>query len=401
MPHQPKPQIPALDGVRGLAIALVLVYHFTMGLTPSSFLAKSVIKLGSVGWCGVDLFFVLSGFLITGILDDARGSEERRPFHRFYGRRVLRVFPLYFATLFVLAVLGEPRGFEGLGAASLWNWTFTTNILVTLRGAWFPLSHFWSLAVEEHFYLFWPMVVVWGGRRFALRLTIALIILSLMARIALVANGSTLGAYVLTICRVDSLAIGGALCLWLRDREETPERAHLIKMMSLISISALMVLALWRRGLAFHDPVVQSIGYPLLAMTGASLIAAVVTHSSSSLLKVFTHPLPLALGRYSFGLYVFNSIAILFLDGRQTKAAILNATGSGLAADFGYVALAAILTLSAAWLSWHGLEKHALKAKRYLDAPRSRSRIKPVYQSSRTSSDSVIAVSLRSREIVS
>ena len=362
-----KAQIPALDGVRGLAIALVLFHHFTMGLTRSSVLAKAVIKIGTVGWCGVDLFFVLSGFLITGILDDARLAEKQHPYRNFYARRVLRVFPLYFGTLLVLLIIGEPRGFEGIGDAALWNWTFTTNLLVALRGAWLPLGHFWSLAVEEHFYLFWPVAVVWGGRKFAMRLTLAFILMSLLARCALVANGATLGAYVLTICRVDSLAVGGALCLWLREHDPSRESVRWIKI-SWISVSALIGLIVWRRGLAYHDHVVQIIGYPLLALTGASLIAVVMTNPSLPIVRILRHPLPRALGRYSFGLYVFNSIAILVLDGQRVKPAILDATGSVLIADLSYIAMAVFFTFSAAWLSWHGLEKHALKAKGYFNA---------------------------------
>ena len=388
MTHQTKAHIPALDGVRGLAITLVLFYHFTMGLTPSGFVAKGLIKLGSIGWCGVDLFFVLSGFLITGILDDARQTGRRHPFRNFYGRRVLRVFPLYFGTLFVLALIGAARGFEGIGEANLWNWTFSTNVLVALRGAWFPLSHFWSLAVEEHFYLVWPMVVVLGGRKMALRSTFALIVLSLLARSALVASGATLGAYVLTVCRVDSLAIGGALALWLRDKTEPRERLRVVQALGLISVTGLIALILWRRGLAFHDPAVQIIGYPLLAIAGAMLIAAVVTVPSWPIPRAFQHPLLRWLGRYSFGLYVFNSIAILVLDGRQIKARLLGMSGSVPAADLGYILLAVVLTFGASWLSWHGLEKHALKAKRYLGGPRSEEPIKAAHKSWRYSGQS-------------
>ena len=96
----------ALDGVRGLAILLVLVYHLTLGMTGSGLGARLFLKLTSTGWCGVDLFFVLSGFLITGILIDARKSPHR--FRNFYARRALRIFPLYYAVLIVVFVLLPP-----------------------------------------------------------------------------------------------------------------------------------------------------------------------------------------------------------------------------------------------------------------------------------------------------
>src|SRR5262249_45640310 len=94
----------SLDGARGLAILMVLAYHFTLRMAGEGMAARALFKLTSAGWCGVDLFFVLSGFLITGILADGKGAP--RQFLNFYARRGLRIFPLYYATLLVVAIVG-------------------------------------------------------------------------------------------------------------------------------------------------------------------------------------------------------------------------------------------------------------------------------------------------------
>src|SRR2546421_12940262 len=116
-------------------------------------------KASKYGVYGVGLCFVLTGYLITGILFVPRGLSHY--FRNFYMRRVLRIFPLYYAVLFVLfyalrlAPSAYPIGLEESGRHQAWFWSYGVNILIALRGAWAlpDVSHFWSLSVEEHFYL--------------------------------------------------------------------------------------------------------------------------------------------------------------------------------------------------------------------------------------------------------
>ena len=167
------PHIPALDGIRGLAILLVLLCHFPLygDMQPTIFIDKLFYAMTRAGWCGVDLFFVLSGFLITGILYDAKGS--RFFFRNFYMRRCLRIFPLYYGVLavfFVIVpfVLPLGRNYELFLKDQAWYWSYLTNIKIAIEGwpKFYALAHFWSLAVEEQFYFVWPFVVfLWDEER--------------------------------------------------------------------------------------------------------------------------------------------------------------------------------------------------------------------------------------------
>ena len=159
----------ALDGLRGMAILGVILFHAAVEYAPSTLSGKALGAVFNVGWGGVDLFFVLSGFLITGILLETRGTAGF--FRNFYARRTLRIFPLYYGVLFVIfVVLPHYRPFDTPGLQTIarnqgWFWTYLTNFGFIVHGSvfgnsdWLLLNHFWSLAVEEQFYLVWPLLV--------------------------------------------------------------------------------------------------------------------------------------------------------------------------------------------------------------------------------------------------
>ncbi len=159
--------VPALDKVRGLAILAVILFH-TLPSAPNGTLVDSVVvHVLGMGWTGVDLFFVLSGFLITGILI----NERSRPhyFRTFFGRRILRIVPVYVAfmlfSMWIAPVVGASTAAAALRLRELqgWYWPYLTNIFIALHG-WDATadgtSHLWSLAVEEQFYLLWPVAVL-------------------------------------------------------------------------------------------------------------------------------------------------------------------------------------------------------------------------------------------------
>ena len=204
-----RPKMPELDAVRGVACLLVLLFHgfgnhySAAGL---SLPGRWFVKATAYGWTGVNLFFVLSGFLITGILIDSK--ESRRYYGRFYYRRALRILPAYYGILLVILVLthtgmiGRPVswGFLGLSAIYLANCT-------TLFGVPVQYGVLWSLAVEEHFYLLWPACV----RKLTLRglavLAVLICMFSLGCRILSFSMGSdAFGRYTWMVA--DGLAMG-------------------------------------------------------------------------------------------------------------------------------------------------------------------------------------------------
>jgi peptidoglycan/LPS O-acetylase OafA/YrhL len=166
----------ALEGVRGLAILMVLLVHLTPEGRSHTVVGAVMKAVAGVGVAGVDLFFVLSGFLITGILLEAKGKGGY--LRTFYARRALRIFPLYYLVL-VLCLVVAPRvmrmdspEYRALFAKQGWLWFYVGNIKTAMgtevcpfSAGWLQFDHFWSLAIEEQFYLVWPVLVLLLSRR--------------------------------------------------------------------------------------------------------------------------------------------------------------------------------------------------------------------------------------------
>lgn len=214
-------RIPELDGLRGVAILLVLLYHYI-----ACYVAKDVgqgllgtfLRPFDIGWCGVDLFFVLSGFLIGGILLDARGS--RNYFQVFYTRRVCRIFPVYFGFLLVVSAASV----VGIDPAIPWKFStlFLQNFwLAAHNDVWrstLVMNPTWSLAVEEQFYLTLPALIWFLPPRHLPKVLAGGILAAPLIRTALFlwVPGSEVSTYVLLPCRMDALLIGVATAWALR-----------------------------------------------------------------------------------------------------------------------------------------------------------------------------------------
>ncbi|WP_371132682.1 acyltransferase family protein [Phenylobacterium sp.] len=203
-----------LDGVRGLAILAVIIHHF---LTHNINLI-----FASLGTVGVQLFFVASGFLITGILVRCRESILRNNtniFHEiktFYIRRSIRIFPLYYISLVTLIVFSAPD----IREYALWLSTYTINLKM-IDQEWMiaTAAHFWSLAIEEQFYLIWPWIVLLLPFRWSLAISIFLVLAAIVTRSyyvytwILLDYGDNLGAWMSTASNFDSLGIGSGIAL--------------------------------------------------------------------------------------------------------------------------------------------------------------------------------------------
>ena len=184
---------PELDGVRAIAAMMVIFFHMgQMGIPlrgPISF-----------GQSGVDLFFVLSGFLITSILLKAR-PEDWGEVRKFYVRRSLRIFPLYYGYLIVATIFGA--GVTGF------YWVYLQNYRIAMGAPMGEVGHFWSLAVEEQFYLVWPFVVLFLPRRHLVKALWLMLGGCILCRTVLVTT-SHVDVFYLTLTRLDGLC-GGAL----------------------------------------------------------------------------------------------------------------------------------------------------------------------------------------------
>ena len=207
-----------LDGVRAIAVLMVMLCHtFTAFKSPHSafaFVPHVLVRLLGAGWLGVDLFFVLSGFLITGILLDAK-RDPRYYFRNFYTKRVLRIFPLYFACIAVLSFFYRHSArYAALSAFFLGN----CDVLFHVRTP-HGMSMLWSLAIEEHFYLLWPGVVYITKPQQLSKIALAILITVPMLRLcAALAGADPMNIYQLSFFRFDGLAMGAWLACVVRSR---------------------------------------------------------------------------------------------------------------------------------------------------------------------------------------
>jgi len=296
----PPVQIPQLNGIRGIAILLILFVHF--------FGHGFLRYIFYFGWSGVDLFFVLSGFLITGILLDTK--QDRGYFRNFWIRRILRIFPLYYAVLFVFAFISPHYPVTAwFGKYQIYFWTYTSNYLVLEKGFFPPLGHFWSLAIEEQFYLFWPFIV-WMLKPkqlivIAILLTVAGIIIRHFSTNMYIGFG-------LPLAHLDGLMVGSVLAVLIRRNKE-----WLFSHITKLFIAQLFILTVYIAAYLLFFGINKKSTFVNLPFT-FTLVSIffgcflVMSLQYEWLKNILTKPLLLFFGKYSYGMYVFNSILYYF-----------------------------------------------------------------------------------------
>jgi peptidoglycan/LPS O-acetylase OafA/YrhL len=241
-------RVPQLDGVRGLAILLVMLHHFAV-FEPACAVDQVVKSATMSMWIGVDLFFLLSGYLITGILLDTR--HRHNYFTSFYARRVLRIFPLFYAVTFfslvLLPMIPNPKSadFGALSGREWWYWTYLQNYAIAAAGKFQHgiMDVTWSLAIEEQFYVVWPLIVLLLPSKRLVQLCVAMIAGALALRVALAALhvGAIVG-YVITPTRVDSLAYGALIALLVRGSFNTEKLRRAAKIVGIIGLAGVALL---------------------------------------------------------------------------------------------------------------------------------------------------------------
>ena len=370
-PQQPAGHIPALDGLRGLAILLVMSYH----LTVMDRLAPFDKALGEIlywAWWGVDLFFVLSGFLITRILIDAKATGT--PLRNFYARRALRIFPLYYAVVFVTFVLlpliphPTARNMSAVTGSPAWYWFYLSNFHMASLGQYTNpvLVVAWSLAIEEQFYLLWPIVILLIPDRHLARACLALPIIGLATRIALLlfANPNGLTLYMLTPCRLDALGIGAWIAILSRSPSTVRSLAPLARVTFVATALLLPTLLLIEIPLAGRDLAEALLFTTLALFFGASLILVLDSPPTARTTTFLQHPVLRTFGQYSYALYLLHLPVVILLRTHGFHPRQLPTLfGSQLPGQFLFYAAATALSLAAAYASWHLLEKQFLKLK--------------------------------------
>ena len=369
--------IRALDGLRGLAILLVLLRHTSWRMEPTTGASTAIYNLMRTGWVGVDLFFVLSGFLITGILLDAKGGPHY--FRNFYVRRSLRIFPLYYAFLagafLVLPLLANDAAIATLRESQPWLWTYLTNVLVSIEGPRatpLGMTHLWSLAVEEQFYLVWPAVVLWCSRRRLVAVCAWMAVAAFAVRLLMVgADGQgDYAGYMLTPARMDALGFGALLAVFIRDAAAW-ERVRRWGGRATAGIAVVLgALVVGHNGLPQFGAGIQTVGYTLIALLSAATLAAVLlAPRGGALRRWFEAGWLRALGKYSYGIYVFHYPLLIVVAGHYGFAEVPELWGSEIPAQLLLTTAVGLVSFGAAWLSWHLYEKHFLKLKRFFPMP--------------------------------
>jgi peptidoglycan/LPS O-acetylase OafA/YrhL len=303
--HTRSKHIPALDGVRLLAVALVMLHHLTRGSQTSIILHLMGLQVGN--GLGPPLFFVLSGVLLTTVIIEARGTKHR--YRNFLTRRALRILPLYLAYLGVAMV--ATFFFTGRHLQNVWVFAFfLQNTFLTAAsktGSVLPMYHLWTLAVQDQFYLLWPLLL-WkcDSVRKMRYLCMAGIILSLGARIIITLPSLTPELFGRILpAQAGEMCLGALLALDLR--EQTALSSILRK--AFLPISAILAVWMWH-GLSLTTSFGSVIGLQLIAITGAALIAAALKPSTWTARILGSKFFALGGKKYAFAMYLFHPLML-------------------------------------------------------------------------------------------
>jgi peptidoglycan/LPS O-acetylase OafA/YrhL len=309
-------KMPELDSVRGFAILMVLFFHGFAnrdGAQGLSGLPKLFVRLLAPGWTGVNLFFALSGFLITGILLDSKHHPQY--YRRFYLRRALRILPAYYGILLLLALLGRYAlqgeniswAFLGLSAVYLANVT-------VLFGVPMQFGVLWSLAVEEHFYLVWPIIIRNVSRSTAGAIAVVIAVGATLARVVTLWLGYDYGSHY-TWLVADALALGALLAVFMRGPLGTRAGLKLILLAAFLGSGALVLI-----DRPFHRPLAGgALHITALNLLCTGAVGGTLLLGTSSWSFLVHHRTLRFFGEISYGLYLIHMLVFNIYDNLQQR----------------------------------------------------------------------------------
>ncbi len=351
-------RLPELDGIRAIAIWMVLILHVFYGWVPSNHdfrpIPRFVMLIIGHGWLGVDLFFILSGFLITGILLDSK--EKVHYFRNFYARRFLRIMPLYFAVVLVFVIC-----YSHYKSYFVLSTLFAANLadLFHIHTPHGP-GVLWSLAIEEHFYLLWPLLVYLLDRSKLAVLAISIIVLTPVARGVAVAHGVSVDAvYNYSWFRFDGLALGAFIALWVRSSYAC--RRNSIRLAGLLTLLAILITVLGTPfGLMRTESLLGSaLRYTQAEFPFASFLLLALTLQGSAVTAILRTPLARISGALSYSIYLTH---LAIGDGYQAMVRHFGLQPSAVFGDLGEILVRGVFVVLASFAM-------ALLTRRYLEEP--------------------------------
>jgi peptidoglycan/LPS O-acetylase OafA/YrhL len=337
-----------LDGLRGVAALMVMFFHFIPdGNVTINPILHYLHKVGVFGQTGVTLFFVLSGFLITRILLNQKAN--RHYFRNFYVKRALRIFPLYYLGLVIFyLILPLSINYTPLPYSSAPYWLYIQNITDTFMISTNGPQHYWSLAVEEHFYLFWPLLIYYTAIKNTPRLIAGIVVAAFVCRCLLIYFG--FGTFYFTFSIMDGLAIGAFLAWYEINQSVFKPKFNLI---IFVCLAAMLTAWAFTGGKGYDW--VQLIKFPVIAVFYMCVIGKIVW-GRSWLNALMRQPLLSFTGKISYGLYVYHPMIYMIYNnlfpGKNIWINALVCFGSS------YII---------ATISFYGFEKHLLKLKKYFE----------------------------------
>lgn len=364
-----------LDGLRAMAILIVLWHNCTAGLYHGNSLIKIINLVSNAGWIGVQLFFVLSGFLITGILLDSEKSP--RQIRNFYARRVLRIFPPYYMLLIVMCFVVPMLRMQTFPlidhfGQNIWYWLFLNNWSSPLVDDTPMLGHLWSLAVEEQFYLVWPACVLFLPRKTLFFLCVGAIVTAIITRLGLTLYDlkfAEAAAYKFTIARWDALATGAALAILIRQFQYQEMLHKWWRLVAYIAAAYIVLFMLIDRNFAPVGPGLILLNQTISAFLFAALIfwAAEKQESTSRSRRFLLHPAMQSIGKYSYAMYLFHMPIILLSGGFWTKHTVGLSTHHPAFSITLYALFVFAVSYLLAMVSWICIEQPCLKLKRFFN----------------------------------